>query len=368
MDRLARSCKDWHDLMEQCTWCNTLLADRDAVYDPTVFNDRLLLGLKAILSEAELHLIRQRMNLGRMNKARRGELFTSVPMGYIRNGSGIALDPDAQVQSVLRWVFDKFDELGTVGAVLRAMASHQVLLGVRGHRGRTRAGSPGARRHGRALQTPPPSDLFRLLCLWIDQERPWCAPAGRRGPRRVAVPPLQWEVLIPEHVPAYITWERYLAHLRRLATIDRGPDAARAPAWGIAARRARLLRPMLPADGGVLSQRGPAGELLRLLLGGQPTRPTSVSTAGGSALDALAAELVLEAIRPAALELSLAAAADLQAERQRCHDLWRQRLQRGTVRGRARGTAVPGGRSPAPLGRPRVGAAVGRGALGAASG
>jgi DNA invertase Pin-like site-specific DNA recombinase len=79
MDRLARSCKDWHDLMEQCAWYHTLLADRDAVYDPTFFNDRLLLGLEALMSEAELHLIHQRMDLGRMNKAWRGELFTSTP-------------------------------------------------------------------------------------------------------------------------------------------------------------------------------------------------------------------------------------------------------------------------------------------------
>src|SRR6266545_678281 len=88
--------------------------------------------LKAIMGEAELHLLRQRMNLGRINKARRGELFTTVPMGYIRRpGDGIELDPDSQVQAVLRLVFDKFDELGTTGAVLRYLAKNQIRLGVR---------------------------------------------------------------------------------------------------------------------------------------------------------------------------------------------------------------------------------------------
>jgi hypothetical protein len=182
------------------------------------------------MSEAELHLIRQRMNLGRMNKARRGELFTSVPMGYVRSGSGIALDPDAQVQSTLRVVFDKFEELGTVGAVLRYMASHQILLGVRAQHGPDTGGlnwCPATRSAlSRLLRHPIYSGCYVYGMTRNDGRGH--AP-GRRGPRRVSVAPLQWEVLIPDHVPAYITWECYLANQRRLESNQSRPDSAGAP-------------------------------------------------------------------------------------------------------------------------------------------
>lgn len=330
MDRLARSCKDWHDLMEQCTWYNTLLADRDTIYDPTVFNDRLLLGLRALMSEAELHLIRQRMNLGRMNKARRGALFTSVPMGYIRSGDGVALDPDAQVQTALRLAFDKFEELGTVGAVLRYMARNQVHLGIRVQHG------PDA---GRLNWCPATrSVLTRLLrhpiysgCyvyVMTKNDGRGHAP-GRRGPRRVSVAPLQWEVLIPDHVPAYITWECYLANQRRLESNQSRPDSAGAPRGGQSLLAglvycARCARRMLVA---YRSAARPVNYYVCCWEANQLARPRCQRLAGKS-LDALAASLVLEVLQPASLELSLAAAADLQAERQRCHDLWQQRLQR----------------------------------------
>lgn len=105
MSRLARSCRDWHQLLELCALFGTLLADTDGLYDPRDYNDRLLLGLKGTLSEAELHVLRQRMNQGRLNKAKRGELFNHPPIGYVRLHSGersgqLAIDPDQRVQSV----------------------------------------------------------------------------------------------------------------------------------------------------------------------------------------------------------------------------------------------------------------------------
>jgi len=90
------------------------LGDYDGLYDPTDFNDRLLLGLKGIMSEAESHFLRARMHEGRLNKARRGELFNHASIGYVREpGGGLALDPDEQVQQVVRLVFDQFDRQGT---------------------------------------------------------------------------------------------------------------------------------------------------------------------------------------------------------------------------------------------------------------
>jgi DNA invertase Pin-like site-specific DNA recombinase len=330
MDRLARSCKDWHDLMEQCTWYNTLLADRDAVYDPTVFNDRLLLGLRALMSEAELHLIHQRMNLGRMNKARRGALFTSVPMGYIRSGDGVALDPDAQVQTVLRLVFDKFEELGTVGAVLRYMARNQVLLGVRVQHGPDvgRLDWHPATRSvlTRLLRHPIYSGCY-VYGLTRNDRRGRAPSHG--GPHRVSVAPLQWEVLIPDRVPAYITWERYLAHQRSLKDNRSRPDSAGTPRGGQA-----LLAGLVSCgrcDRRMTVAYRCAARSLHYYVccweANQLARPRCQRLAGQT-LDALVTTLVLEVLQPAALELSLAAAADLQVERQRCHDLWQQRLER----------------------------------------
>ena len=95
MSRLARSCKDWHQLLELCGRYRVLLADADGVYDPTEHSDRLLLGLHGIMNEAELHVLKQRMYQGKLNKARRGELFGTPPIGYLRSPAGEwVIDPD----------------------------------------------------------------------------------------------------------------------------------------------------------------------------------------------------------------------------------------------------------------------------------
>jgi DNA invertase Pin-like site-specific DNA recombinase len=120
MSRLARSCKDWHQLLEICALFGTLIADLDGIYDPSQYNDRLLLGLKGTMSEAELHILKQRMMQGKRTKAQRGELGFNVPIGYIRRPSGaVQFDPDEQVRQVVRLIFRKFEELGTLNATLR---------------------------------------------------------------------------------------------------------------------------------------------------------------------------------------------------------------------------------------------------------
>src|ERR671933_201932 len=132
MSRLARSNRDWYQLLELCALFRTLIADLDGVYDPTQYNDRLLLGLKGTLSEAELHVLKQRMHQGRLSKARRGELTFALPIGYVWGSDGqICFDPDEQVQAVVRLVFRKFEEVGTLHGVLRYLADHHIRLGVR---------------------------------------------------------------------------------------------------------------------------------------------------------------------------------------------------------------------------------------------
>src|SRR3954464_11376679 len=129
VSRLARSCRDWHQLLEICALFDTLIADSDGVLDPAAYNDRLLLGLKGTMSEAELHILKGRMDAGRQAKAGRGELFFNLPRGYVRRPSGeIALDPDEQAQAVIRLVFDLFEQRRTINGVLVYLAAHDVRL------------------------------------------------------------------------------------------------------------------------------------------------------------------------------------------------------------------------------------------------
>jgi DNA invertase Pin-like site-specific DNA recombinase len=129
MSRLARSCRDWYQLLEVCGLFGTLIGDLDGVYDPTDYNDRLLLGLKGTMSEAELHVIKQRMLAGKRAKAARGELGVLLPIGYVRLPSGeVVKDPDEQAQSVVALIFDQFERCGTINGVLQYLARHHIEL------------------------------------------------------------------------------------------------------------------------------------------------------------------------------------------------------------------------------------------------
>jgi DNA invertase Pin-like site-specific DNA recombinase len=120
VSRLARNCADWHRLMELCENAGTLILDEDGLYDPALFNDKLLLGMKGELSQAELHFLKARMRGGVLNKARCGELEMRPPMGwvYLPDGS-MGIDPDREVQSALRWVFDTFQRTGSALQTVR---------------------------------------------------------------------------------------------------------------------------------------------------------------------------------------------------------------------------------------------------------
>lgn len=120
VSRLARSCRDWYHLLEICALAGTLIADSDGVYDPALYNDRLLLGLKGTMSEAELHIMRARLEQGRWHKAERGEFGFNLPRGYLRRAAGeVVLDPDERVRDTIRLVFDVFARRGSVHGVLR---------------------------------------------------------------------------------------------------------------------------------------------------------------------------------------------------------------------------------------------------------
>jgi len=136
LSRLSRSSKDWHQLIDVCGVFQSLLCDQDGVYDALDSNDRLLLGMKGAMSEFELVTLRNRLLRGSRNKAERGELFLSVPVGYFKTPLGEVLrEPDEQARGMVQLVFDKFTELGSAYAVFRYLAVNDLKLGFRRQRG-----------------------------------------------------------------------------------------------------------------------------------------------------------------------------------------------------------------------------------------
>ena len=285
MSRLARSGREWHQLLELCALSGTLLGDPDGIYDPADHNDRLLLGLKGTISEAELHLIKQRMWSGRLAKARRGQLAVPLPAGFVRRPSGeVVLDPDEQVQAVVRLVFDLFERLGTVNAVLCFLADNHIQLGVRLREGPER-GELQWRRPSRAgvqnmLRNPAYAGIYAYGRSTVDPRR---RQAGRPFTGRVRTAREDWIVFLPGLLPAYISIEQYERNRQRM-------DANRSRSQSMGAVRdgpALLAGLVVCGRCGkkmtVRYQRGPGGKLhsgLRLLPARRPT--TEAASASSS--------------------------------------------------------------------------------------
>ncbi len=330
MSRLARSNKDWHQLLEVCAVFGTLLADQDGLYDPTNHNDQLLLGIKGTLSAAELHVLRGRLNEGRLNKARRGELFGHAPIGYVRLGSGeMALDPDEQVQAVVRLLFDQFDRQRSLHGLLRYLVKHQIRIPVRPHGGANRGQLEWRRPNRQTLQYllhhPIYAGFYRYGHRSVDPRK---QQPGRPGTGRTIRTPEQCPVLLPDRCPAYITAERFAANQERLAANRARTAAAGAPRSG-------------PSLLGGLVVCGRCGRrmIISYANGGRSLRyscsralsdyaePRCQSLAG-RVLDELVSAQLLAALQPQALQLSLAAVADLEQERARLHRHHQQELER----------------------------------------
>lgn len=238
MSRLARSNKDWHQLLELCALFHTLIADLDGIYDPVQYNDRLLLGLKGTLSEAELHILKQRMHQGRLNKAQRGELQFALPVGYIWGPTGeIQFDPDEQVQQVVRLVFRTFDKLGTLGGLVRYLAQHQIQLGVRVREGPGKGELIWRRPNRATVQMMLKHPLYAGSYVYgRRQDDPRRKQPERPRTGRVVMPTDEWLVLLPNRCPAYISPEQYERNQARLAA-----NRARADAMGAARNGSALL-------------------------------------------------------------------------------------------------------------------------------
>ncbi|MEM8717342.1 MAG: recombinase family protein, partial [Cyanobacteria bacterium P01_G01_bin.4] len=330
MSRLARCSKDWHQLLEICALFGTAIADLDGIYNPCEYNDRLLLGLKGTMSEAELHLLKQRMMQGRLNKARRGELGFALPSGYVRHASGeVTFDPDEQVQQVIRLMFTKFEQFGSLNGVLNYFAKHDIRLGIRSRTGANK-GELEWRRPNRAtlsclLKNPTYAGAYAYGRRRKDPRR---KKSGHPASGRQAYHPPHCQVLLKDHWPAYISWQQYEWNLAQLSS-----NLSRANQPGAVRHGPALLAGLLHCAkcGRRLSVnymgRGIHHSYLCCFLAVHYGEPVC-QRIGGVALDRAVTQQVLKALKPATLDLSLAAAAHFEQEQAELEGWWKTRLER----------------------------------------
>ncbi len=326
VSRLARSSADWHHLLDLCAMTATLIADAEGVYSPADFNDRLLLGLKGTMSEAELHLIRARLNGGIRNKAERGELRLALPVGLDRDEDDrIVLCPDEQVRHAIERVFTLWGRLGSARqVVIELVAEGQKLprrtVGQR--RIRWARASYGAVHD--FLTNPAYASAFvfgrKRQEKRLDSE-------GNVKVRTVEVPMEEWSVCIPDHHPGYVSWDEYLATRKRL----RANVRPRGEGGGAAREGGALLQGILRCgrcgrrmqvgyagtDGKVRRYACVRGHVLH-------ATESTCQSLGGGRLDKAVAEAFLEAVTPAGIEATAGAIREL--EEQHAERLAGQRL------------------------------------------
>lgn len=227
VSRLARNSAEWSRLLELAALTGTLIADEEAIYDPRQFNDRLLLGLRGTISEVELHCIQARLRGARLSKVRRGELALPLPVGYVRTRDGpIELDPDQEVQGAIRAVFDQFDRAGTAQGVLHFFRDHGLRLPRRLDTGPRRGSLVWVKPSYQAIHLILTNPTYAGAYAYGRRRTETPGGLGPPGPRRrFALDAL--EVLLHDHHPAYLPWDRYLANRARLRDNTRQFAASR---------------------------------------------------------------------------------------------------------------------------------------------
>jgi DNA invertase Pin-like site-specific DNA recombinase len=331
VSRLARNSSDWHRLIELCALTATLILDEDGIYDPASFNDRLLLGLKGTMSEAELHILKARMRGGQLNKARRGELEMGPPVGLVyRSDGSLDLDPDTEVQGALRLVFDSFDRTGSAMRTLRFFRDQGILFPRRlrtgPNKGELRWAPPQHSRILQVLRNPRYAGAFVY-----GRTRTRHRPDG--GVSLIRVPRAEWQFVRPSMHRGYIDWERFEANQARLADNARafGADRRCGPVReGPALLQGRVLCGLC---GGRMSVRynHENGQTVPTYLcqESQVRRGGAIcQSVPGQVVDPAIGALLIELMTPLTLEITLAVQRELEARAVETDTLRRQHIER----------------------------------------
>jgi len=332
--RLARSCSDWYRLLEICALTDTLVIDEDGVYDPGQYHDRLLLGILGTMSEAELHWLRQRLLGGKLEKAQHGQLRFRPPVGLTFDPTGrLGLDPDEEVRHAVSLVFTLFDQLGSALAVVKYFADHHLRFPTRLW-GKTHDDELVWRplSHPRVLAILHNPRYAGAYVYGRTQTRrrplPGEAPCVKGRTRKVAPP--DWSVVRHDAHPGYLTWEQFLRNQQRLddnCTIDS------------ADRRGAVREGTALLQGIVLC--GRCGRRMSVRYYKDGTTPSyecnqlhshhagpTCQFVRGDGVDAGVAQLFLEALQPAQLEVALATLEDIEAQARQVDRQWQLRLER----------------------------------------
>jgi len=332
VSRLARSSTDWHRLLEICALTDTLLLDEDGLYDPGHFNDRLLLGLKGTMSEAELHVIGARLQGGILSKARRGELKMRPPVGLVYDATDrLVLDPDRQVQDAVKFFFRTFRRTGSASATVLHFRAEGLLFPTRLRTG------PGKGKlvfrpllHSRAcsiLHNPRYAGAFAY-------GRTRHRPKVTGGVRVEKLPREEWKVLIPDAHEGYIGWAEYEENQRRLTENARAHGAERRrspPREGPALLQGIVVCGRCGDRMTVRYHTGSGGEQVvnYLCQRGRVQRGEPVcQRLRGTELDDAVGRLLLESLTPLALEVTLAVGDELRTRTEEVDRLRRQHVER----------------------------------------
>jgi DNA invertase Pin-like site-specific DNA recombinase len=333
VSRLARNNADWHRLIDLAGLTDTLIGDADGIYHPALFNDRLLLGLKGTMCEAELHVLRARLNGGIRNKAARGELRIALPVGFVWGEAEgeVLLHPDEAVVTLIRTIFDCFTETGSARRVWLWFRDQGLQLPLRmSAHAEIRWVDASYHAIHQILNNPIYAGAYVYGKTRMETT---LDPSGSRRKRLKQLPRDQWQVLIKEHHQGYIDWQTYEANQQRIARNTRpGPHKA-----GGAVR-----------EGGALLQGlascGHCGRRLRTHYRGRNSTPgyhcdgenlvagrgSYCLNIGGVQIDDAVARAFIATLEPARIAATLAAAEQLEMDREAALQHWRLGVERAT--------------------------------------
>jgi DNA invertase Pin-like site-specific DNA recombinase len=331
VSRLARNNADWHRLLEICALANTLILDEDGVYDPTNFNDRLLLGLKGAMSEAELHVLKARLRGGILNKVRRGEYRCVLPTGFVYDESGsVVLDPDAQVRETIAHFFETFARVGSAHQTVKAFRDDGLRFP-----SRLRAPDRGvifrpltASATIRTLQNPRYAGAYaygqRVYGRTIE---------GKKTQRKRACD--EWLACIPNAHSGYITWDRFQENVKLLASNAHGYDAARAspPREGVALLQGRAIcgRCGQHLRSRYRDARGKLESWYVCDRGSDARGEPNCQSLAGPPIDEAVGLLVAERMTPAAVELALEIRKEIEVRYEEADQLRSRAIERALV-------------------------------------
>ncbi|MCP3998285.1 MAG: recombinase family protein [bacterium] len=331
VSRLARNSTDWHRLLEICAVTDTLILDEDGIYDPAHFNDRLLLGLKGTMSEAELHIMRARLRGGLINKARRGELRCILPVGLVYDTEGqVILDPDRQVQDAVRLLFQTFQRTGVARQVVRHFREEKLLFPRRMHCGPHKGEIIW--RELLLKQTVSVLHNPRYAGAYVfGRHRFRTLPDGRS--RREILPRDEWIAFIKDAHPGYITWDEHEWIEQRLRSSAKAYGAEGRhgpPREGPALLQGRAICGVCGLRMAVRYHR--RGEDLvpdyQCVIKTIQTGDSPCQVIPGASVDAAIGKLLVESMTPMALEVALAVWQEIQDRQEEADRLRLQQVER----------------------------------------